>query len=115
MLTKTKPLKRIAKDFNTGKEYEVTYYLDYFEQTGNYCILTDYEDLRLSVNMEKLPNNSWSYFYFHHSMYWLVLPLLNEGIIKMTPDTWVYTVRKIRQSINLTNYILCEIDEKYFL
>lgn len=111
----TKPITLTATDFEHDKKYEVTYHLDSFKQTGTAFIWVEYEGeefLRLTVNYEDLPNKNWAYFYFHTPMYWLVLPLLNEGIVRMNCQTHCHT---ISTQLNFKNVILGEVDEKYFL
>lgn len=100
-------------DENGCTEFEVTYHFDAFRETGGAFIWCEYEGedfLRLTQNNGELPNPAWTYMIFHHSMYWLVTPLLYTGIIKMNPSTSFHPNKQYH-----LNQILVEVSKEYLV
>ena len=108
-----KTVKLISKKYdenNVCKEVEVTYHFDRFRETHGTCIWCEYEGmegLRLSHNNGRLENLAWTFMYFHASMYWLVLPLLMAGVVKINYKT------SYSSENHYKNQILVELAEEY--
>ncbi len=111
-MEKTLKFKAVDYEGEMPKEYEVTYHFGcWFNQTGHPYIWCEYEgmdDLRLTYNCGQLPEENWTFMYFHAPMYWLVLPLLNAGIVKITRKT------QYRPENCQKNCLLVEVAEGYY-
>ena len=112
-MKKTITLTAKKYDENGCTEFEVTYHFDTFRETGGAFIWCEYkgeEFLRLTMNVGELPNPAWAYIIFHDPMYWLVVPLLYAGVIKINSETSFHPNKQ-----RYLNMILVELSEEYMV
>lgn len=111
-MEKTLKFKAVKHEGEMPKEYEVTYrFGGWFGASGQPYIECEYEGvhhLRLTTSIGQLPKENWTFMIFHASMYWLVLPLLNAGIVKITYKTEHHPMNCQK------NCLLVEVAEGYY-
>lgn len=90
-MEKTLKLKAVCYEGEMPKEYEVTYHFGVWYKDGGcpyiWCEYEGHEAMGLTWNYGSLPKESWTAMPFCAFDYWLVLPLLSAGIVKITHET----------------------------
>lgn len=110
-MEKNLKFKAVCYEGEMPKEYEVTYHFGGWHVGGHPYIWCEYEGmdhLRLTYNICPLPEEHWTFMMFHAPMYWLVLPLLSAGIVKITYNT------QYRPENCQKNLILVEVADGYY-
>ena len=104
-------LKAVCYEGEMPKEYEVTYHFGEQHEYGHPFIWCEYEGedfFRLTSSKGQLPEEHWTFMAFHAAAYWLVLPLLSDGIVKITRET------QLHPKNSDSNKILVEVAEGYY-